>query len=746
MKKLLSAVSINVKNFSGGRFFALYLAFLLAVLLRDTFCFLSFVSRVESLRLAGAVAGCCFFACGAYFSLRHVEKSPERGTWLTPAIVLFFTLLALVRMALPDNNFDTVKYHIYLQENIFRDNITSNFFPGGFQTFSLSLGDSAFNVFRLLLGYRLGTLLNLLVILLLYFQLRALLAGYARQRALRLPDRVPELLAFIAVSTEVILCNTGTYMVDLLSVPLLLEVLTWILLRETDTAILCQAALLLGLATAKLTNAPFSAVLLLCLAIRGRRFISFRIVAVLAVLFFIPLLPYLAYNWISTGNPVFPYYNTVFKSGYYGLENFRDFRWPPKNISEFLFFPALAFLKPARLTELGVYSGRVMLGWLAAITAIFASLAIKQEKAPADDRDIILLTVAGFLLVLIYSWIATTAYFRFMPYIEIISALMVFLLVFNCWSTGKRALKVTAILLVAFLCVQVGRCYYLVIVKNTCWSWYPSVWQQPKMYFDNAKLFLRDRVITDEDKNRLAAVAVWFADADSGGEVLLKNEIPLRSDFNLGIRTMSAREAFLRRMSGKRMFAVSTQNKARENIEKAEADGFSVPLAFRMEPYFLLSGEGLVVYEMAPKNDRIPGFFSTQDRPDEITDRDIIFIPALAALRAEKGKLEFPDNRYVLLYIGTNYQSSGYDAKAAYFLQQSLLAMKKANDNNPYADYFMGRVYEKQNKLAEARQAYAAAFVKSMRVKDANPCFSDTVTRMRTVKNQGHGLMDSIID
>ena len=118
MKKLLSAVSINVKNFSGGRFFALYLAFLLAVLLRDTFCFLSFVSRVESLRLAGAVAGCCFFACGAYFSLRHVEKSPERGTWLTPAIVLFFTLLALVRMALPDNNFDTFNYHIYLQENI----------------------------------------------------------------------------------------------------------------------------------------------------------------------------------------------------------------------------------------------------------------------------------------------------------------------------------------------------------------------------------------------------------------------------------------------------------------------------------------------------------------------------------------------------------------------------------------------------------------------------------------------------
>jgi hypothetical protein len=34
-----------------------------------------------------------------------------------------------------------------------------------------------------------------------------------------------------------------------------------------------------------------------------------------------------AYAWMVTGNPLFPFYNAVFKSPYYPLENFRDLKW-----------------------------------------------------------------------------------------------------------------------------------------------------------------------------------------------------------------------------------------------------------------------------------------------------------------------------------------------------------------------------------------------------------------------------------
>lgn len=34
-----------------------------------------------------------------------------------------------------------------------------------------------------------------------------------------------------------------------------------------------------------------------------------------------------AYAWLVTGNPLFPFYNAVFKSSYYPLENFRDLKW-----------------------------------------------------------------------------------------------------------------------------------------------------------------------------------------------------------------------------------------------------------------------------------------------------------------------------------------------------------------------------------------------------------------------------------
>ena len=41
----------------------------------------------------------------------------------------------------------------------------------------------------------------------------------------------------------------------------------------------------------------------------------------------IPIIPWWVFTFFSTGNPVFPYYNNIFKSTYYPLENFKDTRW-----------------------------------------------------------------------------------------------------------------------------------------------------------------------------------------------------------------------------------------------------------------------------------------------------------------------------------------------------------------------------------------------------------------------------------
>ncbi len=41
----------------------------------------------------------------------------------------------------------------------------------------------------------------------------------------------------------------------------------------------------------------------------------------------IPIIPWWMFTYFSTGNPVFPFYNNIFKSQYYSLENFKDSRW-----------------------------------------------------------------------------------------------------------------------------------------------------------------------------------------------------------------------------------------------------------------------------------------------------------------------------------------------------------------------------------------------------------------------------------
>jgi hypothetical protein len=126
------------------------------------------------------------------------------------------TALALLKVPFPDFGSDTINYHITLQTSRFLNNLSESFFPATAASYVSPLGDGLFYGFRLILGYRAGTLLYLAVITILYYQIRSLLV---RSNAAAKATALICALAFLTVTTDFPLLNLSTYMIDLLGVP-----------------------------------------------------------------------------------------------------------------------------------------------------------------------------------------------------------------------------------------------------------------------------------------------------------------------------------------------------------------------------------------------------------------------------------------------------------------------------------------------------------------------------------------------
>ena len=169
-------------------------------------------------------------------------------------IIMFIIIIMsfLSRLAIPDSSFDTLNYHLYLQERVFSDNVLTNFFPARWiNTFSMPLADRMHYFFRLILGYRLGIILNLFIMIIIYFQTKTILEKFLKNKI------YISLISTIIIITEQLLTNMITYYVDLFSIPLFLGIIIIILNNKkvnniTNYFILLMAGILISL---KISNA-----------------------------------------------------------------------------------------------------------------------------------------------------------------------------------------------------------------------------------------------------------------------------------------------------------------------------------------------------------------------------------------------------------------------------------------------------------------------------------------------------------
>jgi hypothetical protein len=530
--------------------------------------------------------------------LLFAHSREERGSgqtrsfYLVVALPLF--LIFALRLPFPDFSFDVTNYHLVHAERALRGwpFMKGDFFPTIIQLNPAP--DMVSGIFRYLLGYRLGTIVNYFALLWAASIIERLLRPYIKNQWTRCA------CVLLVVSTELILYLLNLYLIDLLALPLLLEAtrlsLRFAEARRKDRT-LVHIALFLGISTAfKVTNLAFAAPLVLLCAYHVftyRAEISMRWMALAIAAFIAPLVPFSLYMYWQTGNPAFPFYNRIFKSPYMEASNYEDAGRGPKKFWEYLIWPVLVVFYPERLSEMtglgAAYTGRLSIGYI-----IFA-LCLCSKLVGRELKVLCLVSLAGSLL-----WSLTTGNGRYGIYLEATGTIAAVAMLSSLYRSRHELTKERpwqmAVLVVLFgglLAFQSAVAYHHVFKNDQALyskAVQQSVLAQLDIYLLESRNILHDYsaedYLSESERETLDQVGVWINSysTTSGVEVVLKRDAPMLSvsDY-LGIfdflKTEESRKRFdetLAYSRGKRMFSICPGEELRASVEYITRTGLTI--------------------------------------------------------------------------------------------------------------------------------------------------------------------------
>lgn len=356
---------MKFSNFNFGNFFLKsYIFYVLLIWFQDAYLYLEYNLNVQyrSLRwlLPIAFSLLVFYMFRKTISNYSINKLDSR--FANFVSILFLLVIFSIVGSFKDTSWDTFNYHLINQEPRFRNFMVESIGEGNFQIWGFRLGDRAFYLFRHILGYRLGTVLNIICAMIVFLQIRSILIKFSCNSNLlstfnhHIKDLIISIAAIAALLQIHMLNQSGTYMIDILSMPLLLLAIDIIIFEQELSSYF--VAILLGLSLAfKLPNAAFVGPLGLILYYRILKNSELKInsvfkICLLGLIVIIPASVYLGFNFQCTNNPVFPYYNAIFKSEYFPIINFRENQWGGQNFIEKLFWVYSAAFNPYyRLAE-----------------------------------------------------------------------------------------------------------------------------------------------------------------------------------------------------------------------------------------------------------------------------------------------------------------------------------------------------------------------------------------------------------
>lgn len=509
----------------------IYVYFILAIVVCDC---LTVVLDLEYF-LALCVAFIGIIALG-YILRENIILEKVQICWLDVVFVVAIIAVSILRGVMPDTSYDTSNYHAFFQYELDRDFINYDFFPiRAVNASTIVLGDRMFGCFHRILGYRMGTSLNTLCVIIIYFKLKEILDLLGKYLEININRFLICFLSIICMLSENIYSLLSTYMIDLLSVPLLLQMLLIVLQSErwkieeleentADAVInfeavwLCiMAAMAVGI---KISNAGIVAPLAISYLYKKHFKLRIRDYIICIACMGSILVIYFYISWKITGNPVFPMMNGLFKSLFFSEEyspnDFSAFnsRFGPFGIIQTILWPIYMLIHPEQTSDIPFCSGRLLVSSIAIL-----ALSVKEIKNNKKYQEIISYIVVWYLIFLF----VFRGYMRYIIILEILESAIALVLVYKYLKTERYQILCIE-LCIAFLC-QIGISGNQYFVKNWEWSWRDI--HDKERVISNAKMVFKDYTSGLSADISQDIEMLLVADASGSLAYLLKDDVPI---------------------------------------------------------------------------------------------------------------------------------------------------------------------------------------------------------------------------
>lgn len=400
--------------------------------------------------------------------------------------ILGLLLYMIFSIPFPDLSWDTRSYHIYIQENVFIDKLNYDFFAGrNLNSFLFALGDRINYLFRYILGYRLGTIVSYYLILVLFYQVKRFLKEITKSEN----ELFLSIFSIFPCVLSIILAFAGTYYIDNFGLVCLMEIFYILLFEKNlfDEKIkIYILGILVGISISiKVTNIIFIIPIGVYFFVNNfKELKKLKIYDYILIIFFaiIPFGIYALDNFIQTGNPVFPYYNNVFKSEYFMLSEWKDTNFGPVNLIQFLIWPIYIVFYPARAFD----TKFVDLIWgLGFIVDVFYIIYCIIKKKCTQNK---LFTISMIIFFTYYLWEKLIiGYVRYASIILVLSFIVIISLIYTQFK-NKKWISILGIFIICFAILPSLGYDFLVKVKD-----YGSVSQIIEEYKLNFKYILKDK-------------------------------------------------------------------------------------------------------------------------------------------------------------------------------------------------------------------------------------------------------------
>ncbi len=522
--------------------------------------------------------------CYILFSINPLKcTNPLRSIafWLIVVCPIF--IFFILRLPFVDISYDVLNYH--LMSSI--KSLNGTLFDFKFPIYILNtLPDMIIGLFRLLLGYRLATIINVFVLLWLAIELDNYLESVIINDIVRY---VAILVAIIGTENILFLINSG--MTDLYFLPLLVRAIFILKILPKNHKIVHllfpYISFLLGMALAlKYTNITAIIPIIfvgIYIIIKNRIRIAPATLLLSLILFCFPLVPFTFWVLYKTHNPVFPFFNNIFHSPYWSFSYYKSTLLGPANLKEALIWPVLTVFEPRRISEITLYSGRLAIGFILSI------LLLINKKIDEDIRILSFILLAGAVL-----WSFSTGLIRYTLFFEVITGILMVYIIFYLVKFKRSSILGICMLIVLTCIFQFQLIWSLNNSLRAEWSGRPTLFDNKSNYISESRFILSDRdletFMTNDERHALDQVDVWavFDPLTSGLEAILKPYIPI-NNFNPDLSTTESQLEFKRMLNSynnKKIYTIVYKQNLPEdiniinNLHMSIVEKYSFPIPF----------------------------------------------------------------------------------------------------------------------------------------------------------------------